>query len=112
MPAWDWNGHSYSASITLAADLKASSTLPFSFSTVRLRTVDLRMWSYSDAWGGNGGANCGPSTLGFSLAWMASHFRSATTPKKPFFHTPRAPGLCLMELCSTFTGCTTPTWGT
>jgi hypothetical protein len=41
----DWNGHSYSASITRAADLKASSTLPFSFSTIRLRTGALRMWS-------------------------------------------------------------------
>ena len=41
MAAWDWNGHSYSASITRAADLKASSTLPTSFSTTRLRTGDL-----------------------------------------------------------------------
>ena len=31
MLACDWNGHSYSASMTLAADLNASSTLPFSF---------------------------------------------------------------------------------
>src|ERR1700722_8265529 len=52
MPACDWNGHSYSASITRAADLNASSTLPFSFSTTRLRTDDLRMTSNNDAWAG------------------------------------------------------------
>ena len=34
--ACDWNGHSYSASITLAAVLNASSTLPFSCSTCAL----------------------------------------------------------------------------
>ena len=45
MEAWDWNGHSYSASITRAAVLKASSTLPTFFSTVRLRTDDLRITS-------------------------------------------------------------------
>ena len=43
MLACDWNGHSYSASITFAAILKASSTLPFSFSTTFLRTGALRM---------------------------------------------------------------------
>ena len=43
MLACDWNGHSYSASITLAAVLNASSTLPFCFSTSRLRTGALRM---------------------------------------------------------------------
>src|SRR5262249_58908229 len=42
MQACDWNGHSYSASITLAAVLNASSTLPFSLSTERLRTGALR----------------------------------------------------------------------
>jgi hypothetical protein len=45
MQACDWNGHSYSASITLAAVLNASSTLPFSLPTSRLRTGALRMWS-------------------------------------------------------------------
>src|SRR5262249_60462863 len=81
IPAWDWNGHSYSASITLAADLKASSTLPTSFSTVRLRTDDLRMWSYSDAWGGNGGVPVDHSTLSFFMASMAAHSRAATTAR-------------------------------
>jgi hypothetical protein len=38
MLEWDWNGHSYSASITRAADLNASSTLPVSAGyTERLR---------------------------------------------------------------------------
>ena len=41
MLACDWNGHSYSASITFAALLNASSTLPFSFSIWRLRTLRL-----------------------------------------------------------------------
>ena len=46
MQAWDWNGHSYSASITRAAVLNASSTLPVCLSsTSRLRTGALRMWS-------------------------------------------------------------------
>ena len=45
MLEWDWNGHSYSASITRAAVLKAASTSPFCFSTSRLRTGALRMWS-------------------------------------------------------------------
>ena len=45
MEAWDWNGHSYSASITRAAVLKASSTFPTLVSTERLRTGDLRMTS-------------------------------------------------------------------
>ena len=46
MQAWDWNGHSYSASITRAAVLKASSTLPVCLaSTSRLRTGALRMCS-------------------------------------------------------------------
>src|SRR3569833_742830 len=46
--ACDWYGHSYSASITLAADLYASSTLPAVLpSTADLRTAALRMWSYS-----------------------------------------------------------------
>jgi hypothetical protein len=43
MLAWDWNGHSYSASMTFAAFLNASSTFPFSLSTLRLRTLALRM---------------------------------------------------------------------
>ena len=46
MLAWDWNGHSYSASITRAAVLNASSTLPVVLpSSARLRTGALRMWS-------------------------------------------------------------------
>ena len=46
MQACDWNGHSYSASITRAAVLNASSTLPVCLpSTSRLRTGALRMWS-------------------------------------------------------------------
>ena len=46
MQAWDWNGHSYSASTTRAAVLKASSTLPVSLPPMsRLRTGALRMWS-------------------------------------------------------------------
>ena len=45
MQACDWNGHSYSASTTRAALRNASSTLPFSFSTLRWRTGALRMWS-------------------------------------------------------------------
>src|SRR5215467_9156745 len=104
MAAWDWNGHSYSASITLSAALNASSTLPFSFSTVRLRTADLRMWSYNDAWGGKGGVTCDHSTFSFCMAWMASHSLSATTPRKAFCHTTWALGISLMELSSTFTG--------
>ena len=43
MLACDWNGHSYSASMIFAALLKASSTLPFCFSTSALRTGALRM---------------------------------------------------------------------
>src|SRR5258706_13969488 len=103
MPAWDWNGHSYSASITLAADLKASSTLPLSFSTVRLRTVDLRMWSYSDAWGGNGGGNCDHFTLTFCIVWMASPFPSAPPPRQPFLPPPRPPRVSFVEISSPFT---------
>ena len=44
MQACDWNGHSYSASITRAAVLNASSTLPTVLpSTSCLRTGALRM---------------------------------------------------------------------
>ena len=45
MQACDWNGHSYSASITRAAVLNASSTLPTGLTSSRLRTGALRMWS-------------------------------------------------------------------
>ncbi len=46
MQAWDWNGHSYSASMTREAARNASSTLPACLlSTSRLRTGALRMWS-------------------------------------------------------------------
>ena len=45
MQACDWNGHSYSASITRAAVLNASATLPTGFSSTALRTGALRMWS-------------------------------------------------------------------
>ena len=45
MQACDWNGHSYSASITRAAVLNASSTLPTGLMSSRLRTGALRMWS-------------------------------------------------------------------
>ena len=43
--ACDWNGHSYSASMTFAADLKAPSTSPTFCSTVRLRAVAFRITS-------------------------------------------------------------------
>src|ERR1043165_3092521 len=111
MQACDWNGHSYSASMTLAAVLNASSTLPFSLSTERLRTVALRMWSYSEAWVGNGGAVLDHSTLSLPMAWMASHSRGATTPRKPSCHTTLTPGMSLTELSSTFVGTAPATAG-
>src|SRR5215207_2428836 len=74
MQACDWNGHSYSASITLAAVLNASSTLPAVFpSTACLRTGALRMWSYNVFWLGNGGSTFDHSTLSVSAALIASH---------------------------------------
>ena len=43
MRACDWNGHSYSASITFAAVLNAASTSPMCLPTSRLRVGALRM---------------------------------------------------------------------
>ena len=45
MLACDWNGHSYSASITLRGRLEGRVDIADSFSTSRLRTGALRMWS-------------------------------------------------------------------
>ena len=45
------------------------------------------------------------------MAWMASHSRSATTPRKPFCQMTLAPGMPAMEASSTFTGTAPATGG-
>jgi hypothetical protein len=40
-------------------------------------------------------------TFNCAAAWMASYSFGATTPRKSFLRTTRAPGMCLIELSST-----------
>ncbi len=65
MLACDWNGHSYSASTILAAAAMAASALPCFTGSWRAIGLAARIWSYSAALPGNGGAACDQVT--FSL---------------------------------------------
>ncbi len=104
MLAWDCNGHSYSAATTRCAVAREASTsprltgtpLPFGFAS--------RMYWWSFSIGGKG-AHCALHvTLMASAARTASHSRSATTARKSFSRTTRAPGMPLIEFSSTDTG--------
>ena len=103
MQACDWNGHSYSASTTRAAVRNASSTLPTGLTSSRLVPVPCGCGRRCAATSGNGGAALDHSTLSFWYALTASHSLSATTARKLFSRTTRAPAMSWIELSSTLT---------
>ena len=104
MQACDWNGHSYSASITRAAVRNASSTLPTGLHVLALahrRLADVVVELGLDS--GTAARALDHSILSFWWALTASHSLSATTARKLFSRTTRAPGMSLIELSSTLT---------
>ena len=102
MLACDWKGHKYSASTNFTADFKAAATSPFLMSSERLRVGACRMCSCSFSNSGNGLLLATQVTFNSLAAFTASHSRSATTAKKFFSRTTRAPLMCLIEDSSTF----------
>ena len=101
MLAWDWKGHSYSASITRAAFRNAASRSP-SLTGVSLRSgVAARMWSWSCSIGGNALWPSVQPTFSSRAARTASHSRSATTARNSRSRTTRAPGIDRIDPSST-----------
>ena len=111
MLACDWVGNSYSPSMMRTACLMPSSKLPFWRWNSRLTIGALRMCSNSLSWPGKFGFDSDQVTLSARAALTAFHSFSATTASRSLIQTTLAPGMCLIEASSTFTGTAPATVG-